>query len=87
MLSVYLHCTEFNHDHTMTTGHVGVDGTLKHLRVKELTQAAGYEFCLTADGHELESLKEQFIGVPFSTKARVQEWRGDIAYFMATHLC
>ena len=46
-------------------------------------------FCGTmevqADGHELEAIKNQINGIPFSTH-RVQRWYGDYAHFIASNL-
>lgn len=68
------------------SGHLS-EGTLKHMRPQEWEYSKECTFEVQADGDELVAILDQFNGIPFSKKARVQSWDGDIAKFIALHLC
>lgn len=54
----------------------------KYVSIQELME---YVSMVEADGHELEWIRENISGIPFSKNA-VQSWYGDFARFIASSL-
>lgn len=62
-------------------------GNTYHFRMHQTkTQITGRIVSLEADGEELESIKREFVNIPFTKSARTMIWKAEFARFIWENL-